>query len=73
METVVVRATSYLNARLTTMCPTVNEDSSYLYKILQLGTAQTYLRTGKSLLHRSTPKCNILQFCETPKNFQKRP
>ena len=24
-------------------------------------------------LHRSTPSCNILQLCETFKNFQKRP
>ena len=50
-----------------------DEDSSHLYKILSVSIAQIYLHTGETRPHRWTPSCNILQLCETSKNFQKRP
>ena len=45
---VVLRATCYLSVKLTTMCATVIEDWSHLYKILSLSIIQTYLHTGET-------------------------
>ena len=46
-----IRATSYLNVRLTVICVTVNKVSSNCCKIIRLIIVKTYLQTGEALSH----------------------